>query len=93
MLNMNLFARRVAVIHASVICAAIVCVCVLNYLVWTYMPDSGFDTLETVLWQFAKPVLSLFTLAVLAMIAFDPHTVCILRKLRYFNHKKAEENA
>jgi TRAP-type C4-dicarboxylate transport system permease small subunit len=87
MLNMKLFSRRVAVIHASVICAAFACVSVLNYLVWTYMPDSRFDTLETVLWPFVKPVLSLFTLAVLAMIAFDPHSVRLLRKLSYFNHK------
>ena len=50
------------------------------------MPDSRFDTLETLLWPFAKPLLSLFTLAVLVMIAFDPHTARVLRKLRYFNH-------
>jgi len=87
MLNTTLFFRRSAVIHACVICAALACVSVLNYLVWTYMPDSRFDTLETVLWPFAKPVLSLFTLAVLVMTAFDPHSVRVLRKLSYFNHK------
>lgn len=86
MLNMTLFSRRLAVIHASVICAALACVSVLNYLIWTYQPDSRFDTLEAVLWPFAKPVLSLFTLAVLVMIAFDPHSARVRRKLRYFNH-------
>lgn len=85
--NMKLFSKRVALIHTAVVVVAFACVSVLNYLLWTYKPDDQFETLQTVLWPFVGPVLSLGTLSVLASISFDPHTVRVLRKLAYFNNK------
>ena len=85
MTNMKLFARRVALIHASVVFFALACVSVLNYLVWTYQPDTRLETLETLLWPFFRLVLTLYSLTVLVTIAISPHTLRVLKKLSYFN--------
>ncbi|WP_298150892.1 hypothetical protein [Flavobacterium sp.] len=92
MQNMKLFSRRVTLTHASVVLSAAVLVSMFNYLVWTYQPDTRIETLETVLWPFARPILSLITLALFVTIAFDPHTVRVLRKLSYFNENNAKKS-
>ncbi len=85
--NMKLFSRRVVVIYTSVVVTSIACMGVLNSLIWSYRPDNSFETLETFLWPFVRPVLSLITLAIFVTIAFDHHTVRVIRKLSYFNDK------
>lgn len=87
MQNLKLFYKRVSLIHTAVVVVAIASVSVLNYMLWTYKPNDQFETLQTVLWPFVRPVLSLGTLGLLVSIAFDPHTVRVFRKLAYFNNK------
>jgi hypothetical protein len=84
--NMKLFAWRVTAIHACVVLVVFTLTCMLNYLVWTYAPDSRFETLETLLLPFAKPVITLGTVSLAVSVALGRHTTRVMRKLAYFKN-------
>ena len=79
--DMKHFARRAMAVHRHVASLVLVLTGALNYLVWTYAPDAKFDTLETLLLPFARPVVSVGTIAIAVSTIFDRHTVRVLRKL------------
>lgn len=90
MTKMKLFAWRVTVIHTCVVASIVISTCMLNYLVWSYIPDSRFETLETLLLPYAKFVFTLVTASLALTVAFDSHTVRVIGKLSHYRKSYPE---
>lgn len=72
--------HRIAAIHAGCTVIAVVLACVLNVCLWSYAPDTRFETLETMLLPVFKLFFALVTIGAVLGIVFDRLTLRVLRK-------------
>lgn len=73
--------KRFSLVHACVVVLAILLAAALNYLLWSYKPDTRFDTLENALLPVVRPVFTIALFGVVCCIAFDRLTLRVLRML------------
>lgn len=84
MLNMHLFFKRIVTVHVCIVLMTVICAGVLNYLLWTHTPDTRFETLESLLLPFVRPLVSLATISLAVAMGFDIQTVRVIRKMAYY---------
>lgn len=74
---------QLIIFHIVTTLIFIVCACILNWHVWTYIPDAQFETLQTKFYPFYRVLVTLWTIAVAIGITFNKLTLRVIRKLTY----------
>lgn len=75
--------HKVAVIHLCVTATVAILSCALMAMLWSYVPDTRFETLETLLLPVFRVLFTLAAFANLLGIAFHRRTLRVLRWLKY----------
>lgn len=75
--------HKVAAIHTGVTATVAILGCALVAMLWSYEPDTGFDTLHTLLFPSVRVVVTLAVIANTVCVAFDRITLRVLRRLKY----------
>lgn len=84
--RMTQLARQASIGHSCAVVVVILLVAILNYLMWQYESDTRFETLETLLLPFLRPVVTFGTIGFALSLALDHHTMRVLRKLKYYKN-------
>lgn len=75
--------KRLFAVHIATTSVVVACACIMNWLVWTYTPDTRFQTIETMLYPVFRVLVTLWTTIVTLNVAFHRLTLRVLMRLAH----------